>query len=86
MGCKLHVRGHGRVAMACDAADGAALEVCRVQLIRAEQLPAVAVPQPRPFPDSPFGLDVRVEHSQRSTYPVNSRPLGVARRAGPTIV
>jgi hypothetical protein len=65
MRCKLHVRGHGRVAVACDAADGAALEVCGVQLVRAERRPAVAVPQPRLLPHSAFGLDVRVEHDQR---------------------
>ena len=78
MGCKLQVRGHGRVAVACDAADGAALEVCGVQLVPAERLPAVAVPQPRLFPHSAFGLDVRVEHDQTALL----IQVGLWRRAG----
>jgi hypothetical protein len=77
-GCKLHVRGHGRVVVACDAADGAALDVCGVQLVRAEQLPAVAVPQPRLFSHSAPWLDVRVE--QRSELGHSARPLGVVMR------
>jgi hypothetical protein len=64
MGRKPRVRRHGGIAMPCDAADGAALEVCGIQLIRAQHLPAVAVPRPSLFPHSALGLDVRVEHDQ----------------------
>jgi hypothetical protein len=64
MGCKPRVRGHGGIAMPCDAAGGATLEVCGIQLIRTEHLPAVAVPWPSLFPHSALGLDVRVERDQ----------------------
>ena len=77
MRCKLRVRGHGRVAVACDAADGAAHDACGVQLVRAERRPAVAVPQPRLPPHSAFGLDVRVEHDKNgSPYPARSSATG----------
>jgi hypothetical protein len=86
MGCKLHVRRHGRVAVACNAANGTAFEVCRVQLVRAQRLPAVAVPQPRLFPHSASGLDVGVEHHQTVRLPMNSvatiGPRGVQARRG----
>jgi hypothetical protein len=77
MRCKLRVRDHGRVAVACDATDGAAHEACGVQLVWAERRPAVAVPQPRLLPDSAFGLDVRVEHDKNgSPYPARSSATG----------
>src|SRR5919204_1805909 len=39
----------GRVVVACDAADGAAPEVCVVELVRAQRFSAVAVPGPGLF-------------------------------------
>jgi hypothetical protein len=50
MGCELHALDRGRIAVACDAADGAARELREVQLVGAKQLPAVAVPTRWAFP------------------------------------
>src|SRR5207247_7712033 len=81
IGREFHALGHGRVGVACDAADGAARELCGVQLVGAKQFPAVAVPRAGLFLHSTLWLNDRVEHDHRSAYAANAVTTVGSRRA-----
>jgi hypothetical protein len=74
MRCELRGRGGWSVAVARDAAGGAAHELRLVESVRAERLPTVAVPCCRLRLNSPLRLNVRVEHVEVPSY--LARPVG----------
>jgi hypothetical protein len=64
----LRGRARSRVAVAGDAAGGAARELCVVEFVGAERLPAVAVPSRGLCLHPSLWLDVRVEHDRNGLF------------------